>query len=272
MNIFDECSGITSIFEGGQKKVYKAKHPKYGYVALKTGTFSSTSSIERIKREVYFLRSIESEYFPKNFGFEIYEDKKEFLIVEEFIKSKNQNEVKNFFNSEKKLVGLLKELICALKIMWDKRIVHRDLKQDNILFTEEFKPKIIDLGIARFLDFDSLTQTIWGMGPCTPIYAAPEQLMNKKEFIDIRTDFFAIGIILLELHLGFHPYHPERVGNSQSISQNILANKFVKPFYKEGTSKEFSFLLIKLLKPQPYQRFRNYNLILEYIKSYWREE
>lgn len=66
-------------------------------------------------------------------------------------------------------------------------------------------PCIIDLGIARFLDLESLTRTISPMGPCTPIYAAPEQLTNNKALIDPRTDFFGLGIIALELYLGVYP-------------------------------------------------------------------
>jgi serine/threonine-protein kinase len=35
------------------------------------------------------------------------------------------------------------------------------------------------------------------MGPCTPLYASPEQLRNEKSMIDPRTDFYALGIIAL---------------------------------------------------------------------------
>ena len=65
------------------------------------------------------------------------------------------------------------------------------------------------------------------MGPCTPVYAAPEQLSNNKSIIDARTDFFALGIIALELYLGVHPFDPSFVGNQYSIVENILQNKFI---------------------------------------------
>ena len=159
-NVFDICSDVELIFKGGQKEVYKAFHPKYGIVILKKGKFNSSTALERAKREVNFLQSIHSEYYPKNFEFIIDENAKNFCIVEEFIESKKITDLKNYFNSEEKIINLLKQLINGLKILWNNNIVHRDLKPDNILITKNFIPKIIDLGIARFLDYESLTNTI----------------------------------------------------------------------------------------------------------------
>ena len=51
-----------------------------------------------------------------------------------------------------------------------------------------------------------MTNTIQASGPCTPIYASPEQLANKKQSIDIRTDFYSLAIIISELIIGEHPF------------------------------------------------------------------
>ena len=112
-------------------------------------------------------------------------------------------------------------------VIWDKNIVHRDLKPENIIIRPNGMPCIIDLGIAGFLDLESLTKTISPMGPCTPIYAAPEQLTNNKNIIDPRTDFYGLGIIALELYLGVHPFDSTYVGNQYSIVENIMQNKYV---------------------------------------------
>lgn len=75
-------------------------------------------------------------------------------------------------------------LVEGLSIIWDKNIVHRDLKPENIIIRPDGMPCIIDLGIARFLDLESLTRTISPMKWQPPIYAAPEQLTNNKALID----------------------------------------------------------------------------------------
>lgn len=268
-NIFAKCSNIKLLFEGGQKKVYKAFHPEFGDVVLKHGEFNSATNLERIRREVNFLRTIDSEYFPKTYDFLIDSNTNQFLIVEEFVDSKKLYDLHDYYNSESQLIKLLRQLITGLKILWSKNIVHRDIKPDNILITKDHFPKIIDLGIARFIDYESLTKTIAFSGPCTPIYAAPEQLLNKKQLINMRTDFFSLGIVLLELHLGFHPYSPEKVGNHHSIPENILNGIYVKPSEKEKTSMEFSNLINKLLKVEPFQRFRNYQILEDFINENW---
>ncbi|MFW6130023.1 MAG: serine/threonine-protein kinase [Atribacterota bacterium] len=268
-SILNECVNITLLFEGGQKKVYEAEHKKYGKIVLKYGHFYDASGLERIKREVNLLCEINSNYFPKNYEFIIDNNEKTFLIVEEFIESKKLNDLLDYYNSELKLISLLKKLIQGLKIIWDKNIVHRDLKPDNILITANYQPKIIDLGIARFKEYTSLTKTIAEFGPCTKIYASPEQLLNKKRSIDMRSDFFALGIIILELYLGFHPFLPDKVRNSQSIPENIVNGIYVKPNSNKKTSKEFNILITRLLKIHPYQRFKNYQILERFINKYW---
>lgn len=266
---FDKCTDVNLIFEGGQKKVYRATHNNYGLVAIKVGEYSSIAQLERIKREVACLKEIDSKYFPKNYDFLVNTSERKFTIIEEYIVSKNLTDLKMFFNTEEKIINLLKELIRGMKVLWDKNIVHRDLKPDNILITEDYTPKIIDLGIARFLDNDDLTRTLAPMGPCTPIYASPEQILNQKEIIDIRTDFFLLGVIILELHLGVHPFQADVVGNMNSIPVNICNGIYIEAKTKSGTTSEFNFLINKMLKVQPFNRFKNYKKLSEYIDEYW---
>jgi serine/threonine-protein kinase len=268
-NTIKNCTNVTLLFEGGQKKVFRATHKDFKEVVLKYGSFYDESGLERINREVELLRQINSDYFPKNYEFKIDKDQKTFLIVEEFIESKKLYELADYYYSEFRLIFLLKELIQGLKILWDKNVVHRDLKPDNILITSNFKPKIIDLGIARFREYTSLTKTIAEFGPCTKIYASPEQLLNRKRAINMRTDFFALGIILLELHLGFHPFMPDRVGNTKSIPENIVNGIYLQPSSKEGTTREFNVLINRLLKTQPHQRFPNYQSLEKFINQHW---
>jgi len=265
--IFELCKNKELIFPGGQREVYKADHPEYGKVVIKVAKIKSETMEKRILREVEFLKSVDSKYFPKFYGFYIDGGTNTFSTMEEFIISKKLYELKEYFDSERKIIDLLAHLILGLKELWDKNSVHRDLKPDNILIIDDYTPKIIDLGIARFLEYESLTKTIAIMGPCTPIYASPEQLLNKKNQINMRSDFFSLGIVILEMHLGYHPFHPERVGNDKAIPENIVEGIFVNPKIKANTSDAFSSLIEKMLKIYPFQRFRNYEILTKYIKD-----
>ena len=268
-NLIDQLNDIKKIAKGGQKTVYEADHDKYGRIALKINKYNSSSELERISREVNVLKEINSKYFPKNYDFKIYPEEKIFIIIEQYIEGKTLKELRNSFNNENSILSLFKELIKGLSIIWEKRIIHRDLKPNNIIITKNDIPCIIDLGIARVLDMESLTGTNLSRGPCTPPYASPEQLLNKKEFINHRSDFYSLGIILLELLLGFHPFLPEKVGNDNSITENIINDKFFIPKKKEGVSEEFITLIKILLAKEPYQRFRNVDILTDYISKYW---
>lgn len=180
--------------DGGQKQVFKIVHSTFGDAVLKVGIYHSRQGLERISREVLLLRDIDSIYYPKNYDFKIHSNFV-FEIIEEFVESTPLSNLLSNYNA-RNTVLLIRHLVNGLKVIWDKRTVHRDIKPDNILITSNGTPKIIDLGIARQLDLNSLTHTLQARGPCTPFYAAPEQLSNRKTEIRPRTDQFNLGIII----------------------------------------------------------------------------
>lgn len=260
-----ECKNIRELQQGGQKTVYLADHPELGSVVIKRGVIKSFTSLERIKREVEFLSELESDFYPKQYHFNIDVKAKEFEIVEDYIEGKVLRETQQSFRNPEQIFTLLQSLINGLSVIWEKNIVHRDLKPENLIIRSSGEPCIIDLGIARFLDLESLTKTISPMGPCTPIYAAPEQLTNNKNLIDPRTDFFSLGIIALELYLGVHPFDPNYVCNQYSTVENIMQNKYIvetgsiKP---NGAIVEFAK---KTLQIQPFKRFRNFQMLNDFV-------
>lgn len=261
----EDCNIIKELPQGGQKTVYLAKHPEFGDVVIKRGEIKSFTSLERIKREVELLSELDSEYYPKQYHFNIDIRTKQFEIIEDFIDGKVLRECMSQYNSPKDIFKLLSFIVEGLSIIWSRNIVHRDLKPENIIIRPNGMPCIIDLGIARFLDLESLTKTISPLGPCTPIYAAPEQLINKKELIDPRTDFFELGIIVLELYLGVHPFDPTYVKNQYSLVENIIQNKYVVETDNIKRNNSIVEFIEKTLQTQPYQRFRNYKMLNTFI-------
>lgn len=247
--------------------VYRATCVDHGEVVLKVGNYASEPSLERIKREVAVLRNITSDYYPTIFEFKVFPNNR-FLIVEQYIDSTPLGDCFARFSDPKTALELVLEMTTALTVLWSKRIVHRDLKPDNILIRKDGKPKVIDLGIARLLDDESLTRTVAASGPCTPIYAAPEQLTNRKNDIDIRTDQFCLGIILGQLVLrGEHPFDPTIVKSGASIVDNILQDNWARSTVETAGTRPLLDLCQKLLGNQPHQRFRRAEFLLEAIDN-----
>jgi len=274
MGIADNFTDILSLYpsaapikQGGQKAVFLIDHQDLGKCVLKVGIYSRPQTLERIVREVKTLREIDSPYYPKNYEFQVL-DGNRFLIFEQYIESIPLSSCLQNYTDIENALFLLKELVLGLWIIWNKQIVHRDLKPDNILIRDDGHPVIIDLGIARLLDEESLTQTIAHRGPATPAYAAPEQLLNRKASIDIRTDQFNLGIITTQLLMGgVHPFDPEVVGDGENIMENIIQGKWVKDVFTNHDLRLLQPLIERLLGKEPYMRFRSPELLMQQIDN-----
>ncbi|HVH73224.1 MAG TPA: protein kinase [Candidatus Dormibacteraeota bacterium] len=81
-------------------------------------------------------------------------------------------------------------------------IVHRDIKPSNIIVTNDHVVKIVDFGLARVVATNSATQSISSAG--TLPYMAPEQFLG--EIIDQRSDLWSLGVILVQMLTGAHPF------------------------------------------------------------------
>ena len=101
------------------------------------------------------------------------------------------------------------EVCAAVHYGHQRGVIHRDLKPGNVLVDERGQPKLIDFGVARSTDADlvaatQLTQPGMLMG--TLRYMSPEQLAGKPDEVDVRSDVYALGVMLYELLCGAGPH------------------------------------------------------------------
>lgn len=246
--------GASRLGGGAQKQVWSVDDPHYGPCVLKIGAYPSPDILERISREVAVLRGLRSDRFPRCYDFQVVDDHR-FFILEERIDGEPLSCRLAQYTEPAVAVRLVTVVAGGLVDLWAIRVVHRDVKPANLIIARDGQPRIIDLGIARLLDDTSLTRSHAPWGPCTPNYAAPEQLENRKNDISHRTDQFALGIILAQLLLGgTHPFEPTQVGGP-SIPENILTGRWARTAV--GTrSGEVVVVVGRMLGSQPHERYR----------------
>ncbi|MHC4447401.1 MAG: protein kinase domain-containing protein [Planctomycetota bacterium] len=116
--------------------------------------------------------------------------------------------------STRQRLKLIVEVCDAVHHGHQKGIIHRDLKPANILVDSSGRPRIIDFGVARATDSDlavTTLQTDIGQLIGTLQYMSPEQCDADPEGLDIRSDIYALGVVLYELLCGAPPYDITRV-------------------------------------------------------------
>ena len=135
--------------------------------------------------------------------------------------------------SEADASRVIHQLLSALHYMHapenGNRIVHCDLKPDNILFLtkdEDSPVKIIDFGMSKILKPLETLDVLCG----TPYYTAPEVISDRK--YDHLCDMWSLGVIIFVMVFGYPPFYvdPKHYGNNE---RNAIYKKIIKGFTPE---------------------------------------
>jgi serine/threonine-protein kinase len=200
---FPDLTDFKSLGQGGQKLVMTAHHKVDGEVVLKI--IHPRTDIETVRREILAVQKIQSPRVPRIMA---YGSATTHLgpcvwIREELIKGQTVRQL--LVGGPLATTSVLRlglHMMEALERAEAARIVHRDVKPENIICDLHGTFWLLDFGIARHLVLSSLTATGLPFGKMTLGYAPPEQCRNIKSAIDSRADLFALGVTLHECGTG----------------------------------------------------------------------
>ncbi len=296
INVLADFNGLpflvdSLIVESGQRTVYRGhKVDNEEQVVVKALLYNEIR-VGRIQRETGILEAIESPYFPRIYckafiskaiigdyidNLDLQSDAAKFeylrknpprpffVTCEEYVENIGWAKFAEKASNEVVLLDFVGHLFSALWLLWSSKIVHRDIKPDNILIRPNLQPVVIDLGIAKSLREGTANFTAPGyFAPCTPQFAAPEQLLMNTD-ITHKVDQFAVGVILYHLLTNSYPYGRYEEVEIEGLLANFKKGEPIPLTDLNGSVRpEFARFIHRLLEPEPYKRFRNYDAIFD---------
>jgi serine/threonine-protein kinase len=145
----------------------------------------------------------------------------------------------------------------ALDYAHKHAIVHRDMKPENVLLSDEGMVKVADFGIARLTDDSGVggTATKTGTTVGTPQYMSPEQVASSK--VDGRSDLYSAGIVLYELVAGQPPFTAgEADGPFTLMAKHVQAPPKPPSVHRPGLDMSLEEVILKSLSKRPEDRFQ----------------
>ncbi|PKN56296.1 MAG: hypothetical protein CVU56_16760, partial [Deltaproteobacteria bacterium HGW-Deltaproteobacteria-14] len=205
---------VKHLGSGGMGSVFMAKQLAMDrMVALKllhAHYASNKQAVARFNREMQVTAKIEHPNTIRVYDFGQAEDGRIYLAIE-YLEGHTLSKALSAGEpmGSERLVHIGVQIGKALSAAHSDGVVHRDLKPDNVMLLDRYGErdfvKVLDFGIARFMDDASRTQlTAEGAVVGTPIYMSPEQATGGV--LDHRTDIYSFGVMLFEMATGRVPF------------------------------------------------------------------
>ncbi|KAH6596981.1 hypothetical protein BASA50_004739 [Batrachochytrium salamandrivorans] len=133
---------------------------------------------------------------------------------------------------------IFRQIVDAVAKCHEKNFVHRDLKLENVLMTDDLNIKLIDFGFTRDYEGSTLLDTYCG----SSAYAAPE-IVSGKKYLGPEADIWSLGVILFTILCGYLPFDEE---NDAIIHKKITELDYELPDFLSNESKDLisKFLII----------------------------
>ncbi|MBQ5153610.1 Stk1 family PASTA domain-containing Ser/Thr kinase [Macrococcoides caseolyticum] len=194
---------------GGMSSVYLAQDiildQKVAIKIINIPHVDVERAVQRFQREVQNATTLSHPNIVK--VLDVDEDERHYYLVMEYVDGPTLHEYIQQHGplSPEEAVFFTKQILRGIEHAHSYRIVHRDIKPQNILMTDNKELKISDFGIARALSETAMTQTNHIMGSVH--YLSPEQAKGIRT--DESSDIYSIGIVLFEMLTGHPPFEGE---------------------------------------------------------------
>jgi serine/threonine protein kinase/tetratricopeptide (TPR) repeat protein len=253
---------LAKLGEGGMGVVYKAEDIKLKrLVALKFLPSHLTANEEDKARFLQEARAAAALNHNNVCTIhEICDEDENLFIVMEYVEGKTLRDIVGAVREPplqmRDVISYAAQIAEALKAAHQKGVIHRDIKSDNIMVTEQGQVKVMDFGLAKLRGSVKLTKSSSTVG--TMAYMAPEYLQGGE--VDARADIFSFGVVLYEMLTGILPFK----GEYDSAMMYSIVNEEPEPIQKVrgDLSSEIIHILNRALEKDPEDRYQTVNDML----------
>jgi predicted Ser/Thr protein kinase len=209
----------SELGKGGMGVVYRARDERLGKtVALKVLLEAKSLGADSRKRFRLEARAAAILNHPSIVGVYDYQDEdvEAPFIVYEYAQGRTLDHlIAEGSLDESRIIDIAIQVASGLEHAHERGILHRDIKPQNLILTDEGRVKILDFGLAKRTRVElergdgtapetTVTETVKGTIVGTAQYMSPEQLAG--EVLDGRTDIFSLGVVLYEMATGQNPF------------------------------------------------------------------
>ena len=245
---------------GGMGTVYLAEQPGLGReVAIKELIQSAATdplALKRFLQEAQVMARTSHPNLVQVHDLELTGDAN--YIVLEFVRGKS---LRDWLNRgpipPPQVFAVMHGVLQALDYAHKHAIVHRDMKPENVLLSEDGMVKVADFGIARLTDDTGVggTATKTGTTVGTPQYMSPEQVASSK--VDGRSDLYSAGIMFYELVAGQAPFTAnESDGPFTLMAKHVQAPPKPPSVHRPGLDPALEECILKSISKRPEDRFQ----------------
>ncbi len=156
-------------------------------------------------------------------------------------------------------------------------VVHRDLKPANVLVDAGGRPHVLDFGLSKGTDQidaeDTLSTTVSVPGQImgTLRYLAPEQAAGAPAEVDVRTDVYALGVMLFEALTGALPFRS--VGSPSDVMRRIRQDQATPPSsLSDRVDRELAAIILKSLEKEKLRRYESVTGLCADVNRYLNGE
>jgi hypothetical protein len=253
----DAVQGVSSLIGTKWEKVRRLGFGSYGEVWLVREVGGEALAVAKVPhsvklntkslREAAILRRLAGHPNAVQLKGVVKEDDR-VILIQEYIEGSTLEEMlgqgMDSAIKERAFLQLLEVMSHAHR----QKIMHRDIKPDNIIVTRSGGLKLLDFGTGKDLTRRSISNTITGSRP----YMAPEQIMGQSR---ITSDVWAMGVILYALATGFLPFYDD---NEKQLMDMILETAPERPRNLEpGLPEELESIILRCLEKDWTRRYRD---------------